>query len=196
MNRALKRLLPILLVIVIILSCVWYLFVYDRAFTRDFLLNQARYFEERGKHNIAAWLYSSAYMQTDENENVAIELADHFKSIGNYTKAEVTLTDAIADGGSAELYIALCKTYVEQNKLLDAVTMLDNISDPAIKAQLDELRPKLPQTSAEPGAYTQYITVTLSDKEITSGYALCHHRRHLSFYRCRPQRRCLHPGRR
>ena len=163
MNRALKRILPILLVIVIILSCVWYLFVYDRAFTRDFLLNQARYFEERGKHNIAAWLYSSAYMQTDENENVAIELADHFKSIGNYTKAEVTLTDAIADGGSAELYIALCKTYVEQNKLLDAVTMLDNISDPAIKAQLDELRPKLPQTSAEPGAYTQYITVTLSD---------------------------------
>ena len=167
MNRALKRILPILLVIVIILSCVWYLFVYDRAFTRDFLLTQARYFEERGKHDIAAWLYSGAYMQTDENANVAIELAEHFKSIGNYTKAEVALTDAIADGGSAELYIALCKTYVEQNKLLDAVTMLDNISDPAIKAQLDELRPKLPQTSAEPGSYTQYITVTLSDYEGT-----------------------------
>ena len=167
MNRGLKRILPILLVIVIIVSCVWYLFVYDRGFTRDFLLSQARFFEERGNHDIASWLYSAAYIQTNENENVAIELADHFKSIGNYTKAEVALTDAIADGGSVELYIALCKTYIEQNKLLDAVTMLDNISDPTIKAQLDALRPKLPQTSAEPGFYSQYITVTLSDYEGT-----------------------------
>ncbi len=167
MNRPLKRILPILLAIVIICSCVWYLFVYDRGFTRDLLLNQARFWEENGKHDIAAWFYSSAYLQTDENENVAIELAEHFKSIDNYTKAEVTLTDAIADGGSIELYIALSQTFVEQNKLLDAVTMLDNISDPVIKAQLDELRPKLPVNSTEPGSYSQYITVTLSDYEGT-----------------------------
>ena len=167
MNRALKRILPILLGIVIICSCVWYLFVYDRGFTRDVLLNQARFFEENGKHSIAAWFYNSAYLQTDENENVAIELSEHFKSIGNYTKAETTLTDAIADGGSAELYIALCKTYVEQNKLLDAVTMLDNISDPVIKAQLDEMRPKLPLANYAPGFYSQYITVTLTDYEGT-----------------------------
>lgn len=167
MNRALKRILPILLAIVIICSCVWYLFVYDREFTRDLLLSYARFFEENGKHDIAAKLYSSAYMQTDENEIVAIELAEHFKSSGNYTKAEVTLRDAIADGGSIELYIALCQTFVEQNKLLDAVDMLDNISNPTIKAQLDEMRPKLPVTSAEPGFYSQYITVTLSDYEGT-----------------------------
>ena len=165
MNRALKRILPILLAIVIICSCVWYLFVYDRGFTRDFLLNQARYFEAHGQHEIAAWLYTTAYSQVDDNEIIAIELAEHFKSIGNYTKAEITLRDAIADGGSAELYIALCKTFVEQNKLLDAVDMLDNISNPTIKAELDALRPKLPTVSAEPGFYSQYITVTLSDYE-------------------------------
>ena len=167
MNRALKRILPILLAILIICSCIWYLFVYDREFTRDLLLSYARFFEENGKHDIAAKLYSSAYMQTDENEIVAIELAEHFKSSGNYTKAEVTLRDAIADGGSIELYIALCQTFVEQNKLLDAVDMLDNISNPTIKAQLDEMRPKLPVASAEPGFYSQYITVTLSDYEGT-----------------------------
>ena len=165
MNRALKRILPILLAIVIICSCAWYLFVYDRGFTRDLLLSQARVFEENGKHGIAAWLYNSAYLQTDDNEVVAMELAEHFKSIGNYTKAETTLTGAIADGGSAQLYIALCQTYVEQNKLLDAVTMLDNISDPTIKAQLDELRPKLPQVNYEPGFYSEYITVTLTGYE-------------------------------
>lgn len=167
MNRALKRIIPILLAILIICSCIWYLFVYDRDFTRDFLLNQARYFEENGKHDIAAWLYSTAYSQVDENEIVAIELAEHFKSIGNYTKAEVTLRDAIANGGSVELYIALCQTFVEQNKLWDAVDMLDNISNPTIKAQLDEMRPKLPVNNAEPGFYSQYITVTLSDYEGT-----------------------------
>ena len=165
MNRALKRILPILLAIVIICSCIWYLFVYDRGFTRDLLLKHARFFDERGNHDVAAWFYSRAYMQTDENEIIAIELSDHFKSIGNYTKAETTLTDAIADGGSAELYVALCKTYVEQNKFLDAVTMLDNISDPVIKAQLDAMRPKLPTNNYEPGFYSQYITVTLSDYE-------------------------------
>lgn len=167
MNRALKRILPILLVIVIICSCTWYLLVYDRDFTRDLFLKHARFFDERGKHEVAAWFYSRAYRQTDDNEVIAIELSDHFKEMGNYTKAETTLTDAIADGGSAELYIALCKTFVEQNKFLDAVTMLDNISDPAIKAELDAMRPKLPTVNYEPGFYSQYITVTLSDYDGT-----------------------------
>lgn len=162
MKRALKRILPILLGIVVIASIGWYLFVYDRDFTRDMLLAQARFFEGRGNHSVAAWLYDQAYRQSEDNESVAIELAEQFKAAGNYTKAEYTLSNAIADGGSAELYIALCKTYVEQDKLLDAVTMLDNITDAAVKEQLDAIRPKVPAVSHEPGFYSQYITVTLS----------------------------------
>lgn len=161
MKRTLKRILPILLAIVVICSIIWYLFVYDRDFTRDMLLRQARYFESKGNHSAAAWLYNQAYLQAEDNEGVAIELAEQFKAIGNYTKAEYTLTNAIANGGSAELYIALCKTYVEQDKLLDAVTMLDNITDSAIKAQLDALRPEAPSVSHEPGFYSQYIAVTV-----------------------------------
>ena len=162
MKRALKRILPILLGIVVIASIVWYLFVYDRDFTRDMLLTQARFFEGQGNHTVAAWLYDQAYRQSEDNESVAIELAEQFKAAGNYTKAEYTLSNAIADGGSAELYIALCKTYVEQDKLLDAVTMLDNITDAAVKEQLDAIRPKAPAVSHDPGFYSQYITVTLS----------------------------------
>ena len=162
MKRTLKRILPILLAIVVICSIIWYLFVYDREFTRDVLLHQARFFESQGNHNIAAWLYNQAYLQSEDNESVAIELAEQFKAIGNYTKAETTLSSAIADGGSAELYIALCKTYVEQDKLLDAVTMLDNISNPEIKEQLDQKRPKTPEVNYEPGFYSQYITVSIS----------------------------------
>ena len=164
MKRSLKRILPILLAIVVICSIMWYLFVYDKDFTRDMLLQQARYFESQGKHSIAVWLYNQAYHQADEDASVAIELANQFKAAGNYTKAEYTLSNAIANGGSAELYIALCKTYVEQDKLLDAVTMLDKITAPQIKAALDQMRPKVPTVSHTPGFYSQYITVTLESE--------------------------------
>lgn len=161
MKRIWKILVPIVLAVAIVVCGVWYLFVYDRAFTRDMLLTWARYSESQGNHEMAAWLYDLTYNYSRQDEAVAIELAEQFKSIGNYTKAEYTLSNAIADGGSAELYIALCKTYVEQDKLLDAVTLLENIADPAIKAQLEESRPSAPTVDVEPGFYSQYITLNL-----------------------------------
>lgn len=154
-----KRILPILFSVLIIFSIFWYLFVYDKDFTKDFLLSQARFFEKNGNHSVAAWLYHQAYLQSDHNKDVAIELADQYKAAGNYTKAEYTLSQAISSNPSAELYIALCQTYVEQNKLLDAVTMLKNVTDPEIKAELDELRPATPTADQEEGFHNQYITV-------------------------------------
>lgn len=161
MKRNLKRLLPLLLCLVIFCSLIWYLFVYDRAFTLDLLLTGARHFENNGNYSIATWLYNQAYLQSDHNDDVIVELAERFKKAGNYTKAEVTLSNAIAEGGSVKLYIALCQTYVEQDKLRDATIMLDSITDPQIKAQLDEMRPASPVASPAPGFYNQYITVTV-----------------------------------
>lgn len=162
MKRILNKMLPILLIILVVISIVWYLFVYDRDFTRDMLIDHARYHEEQGNHSIAAWLYNQAYIHSGADGAVAIELAEQFKSIGNYTKAEHTLSGAIADNPSLELYIALCKTYVEQDKLLDAVTMLENIADPQIKEELSDMRPAAPTVNYDPGLYNQYITVSVS----------------------------------
>lgn len=166
MKKALKILVPLLLVVATLISIGWYLLVYDRDFTRDVLVSQARKNEEKGNYDLATWFYDLAYAYSDQDQDVAIELAEQYKSIGNYTKAEYTLSNAIADGGNAELYIALCKTYVEQDKLLDAVTMLDSISDTAIKAELDARRPAAPVATPESGFYSQYITVTV---ESTAG---------------------------
>lgn len=162
MKRALKIILPILISVAIILCIGWYLLKYDRDFTRDVLVSFARSLEDQGNHTLSAWLYDVAYEHSGKDEIVAIELAEQFKQAGNYTKAEYTLSNAIADGGSVDLYIALCKTYVEQDKLLDAVTMLDNVADPLIKQQLEACRPKAPTASFESGYYNQYISVTLS----------------------------------
>lgn len=167
MKRLLKFLVPFVLAVGIIISIGWYLFVFDREFTRDLLISQARFFESRGNSDAAAQLYDMAYDYTGKDEDVAIELANQYKVAGNYTKAEYTLTSAIADGGTAELYVALCKTFVEQDKLLDAVAMLDNIADPAIKQELDMLRPATPQTNPAPGYYNQYIKLDFIQAEGT-----------------------------
>ncbi len=165
MKRAIKVIVPLLMACAILFSIGWYFLEYDPDFTRDLLLSQARKLEKNGNMSAAVWFYDLAYQQSKDNDQVAIELAQQFKDIGNYTKAEYTLSKAIEDGGSVELYITLCQTYVEQNKLLDAVQMLDKISNPELKAQLDTLRPAAPVASVEPGYYSQYLTVSLEAAE-------------------------------
>lgn len=164
MKHGAKRILPILLILVILASLAWYLLIYDVDFTRDALVQSARFFDHQGNHSVAAKLYDLAYIQSGGDADVAIELAEQFKESGNYTKAEVTLSKAIANGGSAKLYIALCQTYVQQDKLLDAVTMLDNIADPAIREEIYAQRPAAPTASPEPNYYNQYINVTVTSQ--------------------------------
>lgn len=159
--KAWKRLLPILLVIAVVGCIGWYLLVYDTAFTKDVLVSQAQAFERSGNHVMATWLYDVAYLQSGKNEKVAIELAEAYKENGNYSKAEYTLSNAIAAGGSPELYMALSKTYVEQNKLLDAVTMLDNVKGD-MKTQLDAVRPAIPVATPDAGFYSQYMEVSIA----------------------------------
>lgn len=161
MKKSVRILLPILLAVAIVACMIWYLFVYDQAFTRDLLLSCARFSENRGNHTMATWFYNCAYNQADDNDAVAIELAEQYKRSGNYTKAEVTLSKAIADGGGIDVYIALSKTYVEQDKLLAAVNMLDSIANAQIKAELASMRPAAPTSQPEPGFYSQYISVTI-----------------------------------
>ena len=162
MKKLFRIIIPVMLTLLILVSIVWYCFVYDRNFTRDMLLSQARYLSTNGKPSTASWFYDRAYELSGEDENVAIELANQFKAAGNFTKAEYTLSSAIADGGDANLYVALCKTYVQEDKLLDAVNMLDSVTDAAIKAELDGLRPAAPAVTPEPGFYNEYIQVSLS----------------------------------
>ena len=172
MKKATKFLIPLLLGLLIIASIFWYLFIYDRAFTRDMLLGQARFQDLHGNSRISSWFYDAAYNFSGHDENVAIELANQYKGDGNYTKAEFTLTNAIASNPSAEAYAALCKTYVEQDKLLDAVNMLDNVSDPLIKDQLDAMRPYAPSADYAAGYYSQYMDIHLSSTANTIYYSL------------------------
>lgn len=174
MKKTMRFLIPIILVLTIILCSAWYLLIYDKQFTKDMLLSCARYSDERGSHTLASWFYNLAYANADDNEAIAIELANQYKEVGNYTKAENVLANAIADGGNVELYIALCQTYIEQDKLLDAVNMLESIANPQIKAQIDKLRPAMPTPPEDLPAgktYNEYINVALSVPDGTIYYS-------------------------
>ena len=159
MKQFLKKMIPFILALLILLSVIWYFFIFDTTLTRDLLLQQARRFENDGNTSAAVWLYNLAYLQSGHDDSVAIELSEQFKAIGNYSKAESTLNKAIQNGGGLEVYIALCKTYIEQDKLRDAVTMLDKVANKDIKAQLNEIRPKAPEASVATGTYNEYLQV-------------------------------------
>lgn len=163
MKKVFHIIIPFLLVVLILASLFWYCFIYDRSFTRDMLLGQARYHSTDGNPRLASWFYDRAYDLSGQDDDVALELANQFKNAGNFTKAEYTLTNAIADHPTAELYAALCKTYVQKDKLLDAVTLLDSIPDAAIKAELDAQRPAAPVTDPEPRFYSEYISVSFRE---------------------------------
>jgi len=166
MKKAFRIIIPLVLVVAILFCTGWYLLVYDRAFTRDILLKAARHFEDSGNLSASAWFYNNAYKQAGDNDAVAIELSNQYKTSGNYTKAEYTLTSAIADGGGIDLYMALSKLYVEQDKLLDAVRMISNIANKDIKAQLEQMRPAAPTCTPDPikdgSHYTQYISIDIN----------------------------------
>ena len=162
MKRALRIIVPLLLVLIVLASAVWYFLVYDRALTKELLLRSARYFEHMGNQEMSTMLYDLAYSQSSHDDDVAIELSQMYLDIENYTKAEYTLSQAIAANPSVELYMALSKVYLMQDKLLDAVSLLDAVTDPEIRQQLLDLRPEAPVLTPDPGFYTQYITVTAS----------------------------------
>lgn len=154
-----------MLLLLIIASIIWYLFIYDRDFTRDSLLGQARFQALHGNSRLSSWFYDAAYSFSGHDENVAIELANQYRKVGNYTKAELTLTTSIHDNPTVELYTALSKVFVQQDKLLDAVRLLENISDPAIKQEIEALRPSAPAADQEQGFYSQYIDVCLTSED-------------------------------
>ena len=170
MGKLLRFVVPVLLALLVVASIFWYLLDYDRAFTRDILLKEARVNDARGNSALSAWFYKMAYSHSGNDEEVALELAGQYRSDGNYTKAEVSLTQAITAAPSASLYTALCKTYVEQDKLMDAVALLANVPDQAIRSQLETQRPTEPVPSQNPGFYNTYINVELRSSSGTIYY--------------------------
>lgn len=161
MKRFLKVFVPILLAVAIIFGIGWYLFSYDKGFTQDMLLSFGRYFASANHMQTASWFYDRAYAQNYDTDSVAVEYAEKYIESGNYTKAEAILQKAISDGAGSQVYIALSKTFVAQDKLYDAVELLDGITNATVKKELDALRPASPTSPNEEASYNSLISVSV-----------------------------------
>ena len=161
MKRIVRIVISVVLALSILFCIGWYFLEFDKSLTEDILFRAADYFEEHRNYKIANWLYNLTYSQTDHPDKIALNLAEKYRSIGNYTKAERTLLTAIKNGGGVELYIALSSVFVEQDKLLDAVHFLDSISNPVIAAEIAKIRPVAPQLEPTPGKFNTYISVDI-----------------------------------
>ena len=160
MKRFLKIFLPILLSIVILLGVAWYFLVYDKMLTQSILMDLSHHFSNKGDYNTAAWLNDLAFNYFGNDDSVPLEQAEVYLSRGNYTQAERVLYRGIENGGGTELYVMLSRIYVEQDKLLDAAELLDTVSDPTIKKELEAMRPSVPIPSLPAGEYHEYADLT------------------------------------
>ncbi len=114
-----------------------------------------------GKYSRAVSRYEMAVELDPGNVDYVLRLADACIADGSYTMAERSLVSAIKDKPSPALYTKLSSVYVAQDKLLDAQKMLDSITIPALRSDLDALRPAAPVLTPEPGDYDEYIDLTI-----------------------------------
>ena len=167
MKKALKIIIPLVLIIGLLVTACWYFLFYNRTTTVDFLLDSAVSMSSRGRYERAIAYYDLARKLAPDRIDIPLHLAETYVAADNFTKAEYTLVSAITQNPEKyELYEALCRTYVTQDKLLDAVQMLDRITDPAVKEHLDSSRPAAPIISPESGYYTEYIEVSIESPEV------------------------------
>ena len=173
MKHALKIILPIMLILAILIGACCFFLIVRRDLTESIFVYWGTHFYEAGRYSRAVTFYKLAMRFAPKDAQLAIRLAEAYKNGGNYTKAEYTLVSAITQiPDSVELYVALSRLYVEQDKLLDAATMLGRITNDAVRAQIDAMRPAAPGIEPESGNYSEYIDVTISG---SAGkiYAVC-----------------------
>lgn len=127
---------------------------------------------EGEKYTRAEWLYEQAANMAPDDPTYILKLADACIADGSYTKAERSIVNAIRKEPSVELYCKLSSVYVAQDKLFDAQKMLDGISDAAIKAELDAMRPAAPVFSPEGGQFSEYIDLSITGQDGKLFYSL------------------------
>lgn len=164
MKKTVRILLPILLIAALLVVGYWFFFQYRTDFTAGILKKLGDSRLESGSYDAALRYYRLANDLAPEDGELSLSLAEAYRKSGNYTKTENVLVNAIYNAPEdTRLYVALSRVYVEQDKLLDARQMLDNIANPSARAELDRQRPAAPSASPQGSFYSEYVTVTLTD---------------------------------
>ena len=166
MKKTLKLVITLVLILALLAAGYWFFFQYRVDITAGILRDFADSQLDSGHYSMAIRCYQWADALTPSDADTALKLAEAYHKSGNLTKTEYVLVHAIYDNpADVRLYETLSKIYVEQDKLLDAQQMLDNISNAEAKAALTAKRPAAPTLSPAADFYSEYITVELQQSE-------------------------------
>lgn len=166
MKKAFRFLLPILIIAVIFAAVYLFFFRIKPDLTAGIFADLGESKMESGNYDGAIRYYRWASDLNPEDTELRFQLAEAYRRSGNYSKTENVLAHAIYDHPEeVRLYTALCKVYVEQDKLLDAQLLLDKISNPEVMAELSKRRPAAPVITPDGNSYNTYITVSLDSAE-------------------------------
>ncbi len=171
MKKAFKVIMPLFFILVLLVMLYWFFFYHRTDITANALIKTADRQLEAGHYSLAVRCYSWANKLVPQEGEAAMHLAEAYRKTGNYTKTEYTLVNAIrANPSDSRLYTLLSKVYVEQDKLLDAQSLLDGIQNETVRAELDAKRPAAPELNPPGGIYNDYIDVEVLPVEGASVY--------------------------
>lgn len=161
MKKKTKLIVVLAIIAALLFVAGAYILFFRTNATVDFYAARGADALERGRFQRAVRHYETAMKLDSHRSDLPIALADAYKGIGNYTKAEYTLVNAITKApDETALYVALSRTYVQQEKFLDADLMLTRAANESVKAELEALRPAAPTLTPDSGYYSTYITVS------------------------------------
>lgn len=166
MKFALKliRILLIVAVLAGILGIAWWLF--SARITAWYYDTAAQSAVSSGNLARAADMYADLLEKTPRDEQLRLDTAELYRQAGNYTRAEFLVQKGLVDvGPSVGLICALSKLYVEQDKLYDAVALLDGATAPSVINEVNSMRPSPPVFSHKSGQYSEIITVSVSQED-------------------------------
>jgi internalin A len=116
-----------------------------------------------GRSEAAANAVEKLVALDPEDRRMRQTAADVLADAGMYSRAEYHLREAIAIGGPRpeETYAALSALYVRQDKIFDAIALLDEVRGVAADA-VAEMRPDAPVPNTPPGKYERAVTLSFS----------------------------------
>ena len=171
MRKALKIILPLILVLVLLVSAYWFFFQYRKDLPASLFAKFGGNAAESEDYETAIRWFKRANDLDPGSTEIALKLASAYEKDGNYAKTEYVLRNAIkASPDCIELYVALSKAYIAQDKVMDAQLLLDNILDESVLAALSARRPAAPTLEPESGYYSTYISVTLEPGDSAACY--------------------------
>lgn len=163
MNKVLRNILIAVLIIAILAAAFWYFFLHESYLPANLYSAYAAFLENSGRYEQAAKFYSKAMTVEPEQIEWALKAAAAYEKDVNYTKAEYSLVRSISANPEAlDLYLALSRIYIAQDKLLDAERLISACSNETIKEALSSMRPSAPVIQPEGGFTLEPTTFTLS----------------------------------